>query len=97
MLKHPAPVAIGLTAGLLVIILACMQGNPAHGAPAAGAWGPDTRVDPVTTITPDAQRNVTLAVNPDNPDEVVASYDSSDPSLTNSGYAVSRRIAGRRR
>jgi hypothetical protein len=52
-------------------------------------WGTDIRVNPVSHVTPSVQRNFAFAVNPAQPQEVIAGYDSPNGVLTDSAYARS--------
>ncbi len=56
-------------------------------------WGPDVRVNSRPSPSPTSQlaivRNYSLAVNPTNPDNVIASYDNQEFSIYNSGYSYS--------
>ncbi len=80
-----------LAAGLLAVV--ALQGGTGRAAPARPAappiWGPNARVNPLTSVTPSVQRNAALAVDPANPDRIVAGYDSWDPGATYSGYGIS--------
>src|SRR5207248_2307745 len=40
-------------------------------------WGPDIQVNPTVSSTPSAYRNFSLAVNPINPNNVIASAESA--------------------
>ncbi|MDQ6740547.1 MAG: exo-alpha-sialidase, partial [Actinomycetota bacterium] len=92
--NFPARALGGLGALLLASILAVIIEQPISRAapPASGVpptWGTAIRVSPVFTTTPDAQVNYALAVNPVNPDRVLAGYDSYGPNAITSGYALS--------
>jgi hypothetical protein len=70
-----------------------LMGAPAGAAgparPAAVQWGPDIRVNPVTTATPSVQQNYAVAIDPGAANHVFAAYDSRDLPATLSGYAFS--------
>src|SRR5690348_816718 len=79
-------------AGLITLAALLGTQQPAASAPVppgTPAWGQDVRVNPTTSLTPDLQTNYSFAVNPTNPDNIVASYDSLDPNNSNSAYSVS--------
>src|SRR4051794_22370456 len=52
-------------------------------------WGTDIQVSPDFQITPEAQRNFSMAINPTNPDNIIASYNSQVLHNYLSGYASS--------
>src|SRR5438477_6402420 len=53
-------------------------------------WGPDIQVNPTVISTPAAQRNYSMAINPTNPNNILASYDGLGTHSTLSSYARSR-------
>src|SRR5437867_1654716 len=67
--------------------------------PAAGAhllvprveprWGPDFRANPSPTKTTDKHKNISMAVDPTNPNKVLAGYDYRDSGGLGSGYSWS--------
>src|SRR6478672_2701173 len=93
--SHLVPAGLLGAATLLCILAATMLTSPvAQGAGATRPavppqWGPDIRVNPQTSATPSVQRNYSLAIDPTNPNHVIASYDSQHPPTSISGYAWS--------
>src|SRR5437870_3968830 len=65
------------------------QSAAEHSLASPPQWGPDIRVNPLSTLTPSMQQNFAFAVNPANPNEVIAGYDSWNDVLTDSAYARS--------
>jgi len=94
MSNFPARALGGLSVLLLALTLVVIIEQPiSRAAPltpgAPPTWGTDIRVSPVFTTTPDAQVNYALAVDPTNPDRVLAGYDSYGFNGVTSGYALS--------
>src|SRR5437763_1737345 len=92
---HNRPRRGGVCAALALGVLS-LFGAWANARSAAGPlpasppqWGPDIRINPLSSVTPSVQRNFALAVNPANPAEVLAGYDSWDDVLSDSAYARS--------
>src|SRR2546430_2553520 len=52
-------------------------------------WGPDIRINPDLGSEPSAQRNYSIAINPTNPNNIIASYDSQGVHNSRSAYAWS--------
>src|SRR4029079_16589373 len=99
MLRRLFLTAIALAACLMAaVVLLSADLAPARPAKAGALgepqWGPDIQVNPRVTITPSAQKNFSLAINPIDPNMVIAGYNSSNPSGGLSAYAWSTN-AGR--
>jgi hypothetical protein len=92
--KLPPPLLLGtmILAGMLVLALATAPvpgGARSAGPFVTPQWGADIQVNPPSTVTPNANRNFALAVNPTNPNHVVAGYDNIHPEVSSSGYSWS--------
>src|SRR5688572_30015383 len=84
------PVVLLLGAVALVgsqSLASAQQGS--HSAIPTPVWGPDIRVNPTTTAPLIAQRNISMAINPLNPNLVIASYDNNENKIRYSGHAAS--------
>src|SRR6478672_9275452 len=99
MLKRLFLTVMALTACLIAAVL-LLSADIAPARPAlAGAlgepqWGTDIQVNPRVTLTPSAQKNFSLAINPTDPNMIIGGYSSSSPSSGLSAYAWSTN-AGR--
>jgi len=88
----PVLLAVGLLLLGLIIILPARSPARATTAPrtvAVPQWTGDIPIDPPAVITPDIQFDSALAIDPLNPNLVIAGFNSQHPALTNSGYGWS--------
>ena len=96
-MRIPKPLPQGLLGaaillGALALMLAAapVPGGARRAGPlATPQWGPDIRVNPLASATPNANRNFSLAVDPTDPNHVVASYDNIHSETSFSGYSWS--------
>ncbi len=92
MTRHIPRLAVGSAAFLIGLVILLGSQQPASGTtlpPPTPQWGHDVRVNPTSSLTPDLQKNFSLAVNPTDPNNIIASYDSLDTNNTNSAYSYS--------
>src|SRR5690242_10161422 len=83
-----------LALSMLAVVLALSGAQrPAQARPLGGVglprWGQDIQINPPTIRTPSAERNCTLAINPANPNMVIASYEDQQPRQSFNAYSWS--------
>ncbi|MEO8285580.1 MAG: S-layer homology domain-containing protein [Chloroflexota bacterium] len=94
MKRNPFLVALSLclllaaAASILSLKQPSAQAQPLS-MPGSVTFGPDILVNPTSTIETVRQKNFSLAVNPTNPDNVVAAYDSSGTVFLETAYSAS--------
>lgn len=94
MSKQPLLIVLSLASAFIAIAFLLYARQPVAKADqllasAAPSWGADVQVNPNPSATPAVQINPILAVDPLNPNLVLAGYDSDEASGTGTGYASS--------
>jgi len=92
--------ALLTVAGLAILVLVASQSHASAGTlmPAqVPQWGPDIQVNPTPTGTPyhPVQRDFSLAINPTDPNTVIAGWDSlqGDPGLEAYGWSTDQGLS----